>query len=548
MQFLNQRFYRKTWMIEFCLNDVPVDAFAFSVPAQREEFQNPQRISETKTFGGIVYDDYGNDTGKITLSGTSINEEIKRIYCGEKKAEKQLGGADEIHLLREKLKEYGKQEKLKGKTVYLYELNPQGTKYTEIKKQVLISDYTITRSKENPLQYNYTINFIVIENDTKAITSKEFLKKFTDAIDKACDKINDLTSILEDGLNVYRKAIDFIAKVKNNVSKVKNAIQNLENIISGYVETTADIIKETLKLGDFIIDESIRITLGSGIEIYNAAKELNDACNDVVNYIEDFASNKTAITQDILEKYQMTTDDIVNTWKVIAGDITDQSAMISTLTKKGAVNTSYAIIPGGTNQDDTVIVTFGFTKTTVDSATTWDALALKYYGNSEYGNLIALYNSSNGGKTELNAGEQIYIPILSNSYIANEDNEVYCSPSEKDNYGKDILINEDGDLATHLDDFKLVENKSNLSQAINMRLRTAINTRIRNITYGIRASIGNPELAKPFIISSIKSTLLEDPRVQSIEGLVFTGIGDDIKLEIVYTDINNNTQSYGGTI
>ena len=69
-------------MLEFLDGTEVKEVFTFSVPPESEEFVFPQRITETKTFGGSVFDDYGNDTYKITLSGSTINEDKKFIYRG----------------------------------------------------------------------------------------------------------------------------------------------------------------------------------------------------------------------------------------------------------------------------------------------------------------------------------------------------------------------------------------------------------------------------------------------------------------------------------
>ena len=53
-------------MLEFLEGDDLKECFTFSVPPESEELQFPQRVTETKTFGGSVFDDYGNDSYRIT--------------------------------------------------------------------------------------------------------------------------------------------------------------------------------------------------------------------------------------------------------------------------------------------------------------------------------------------------------------------------------------------------------------------------------------------------------------------------------------------------
>jgi hypothetical protein len=103
-------------MLEFLDNEKVQEVFTFSVAPQGVEFDYPQRISETKTFGGSVFDDYGNDTYRITISGTTINEDKKFIYRGEKPP-LYLSGSKEIAELQKIIKNWadGKDSSEKGK-------------------------------------------------------------------------------------------------------------------------------------------------------------------------------------------------------------------------------------------------------------------------------------------------------------------------------------------------------------------------------------------------------------------------------------------------
>jgi hypothetical protein len=107
------------------MNNVLTDAFTFSVPPESEEFSFPQRKNETKTFGGAVIADYGNDTVQINLSGSTINQEIKLIYKSSLGVS-EMTGEQEIFYLRDLLKKYGTRDNLQNKEVYLYSLNGGG--------------------------------------------------------------------------------------------------------------------------------------------------------------------------------------------------------------------------------------------------------------------------------------------------------------------------------------------------------------------------------------------------------------------------------------
>ena len=88
--------WHKAYMLEFLEGKELKECFTFSVPPESEEFGFAQRVTETKTFGGSVFDDYGNDTYKITINGTTINEEKKLVYKGSVGAPLFLTGTKEI--------------------------------------------------------------------------------------------------------------------------------------------------------------------------------------------------------------------------------------------------------------------------------------------------------------------------------------------------------------------------------------------------------------------------------------------------------------------
>ncbi|QKS93024.1 hypothetical protein [Treponema phagedenis] len=80
--YLREGLWQNVYLIEFYVdnNTSPSESFAFGVPPESEEFVLTQRKTETKTFGGLVIDDYGHDALKITLSGSTVNNELRRMY------------------------------------------------------------------------------------------------------------------------------------------------------------------------------------------------------------------------------------------------------------------------------------------------------------------------------------------------------------------------------------------------------------------------------------------------------------------------------------
>ena len=112
-------------MLEFLEGDELKDCFTFSVPPESEEFDFPQRVAETKTFGGSVFDDYGNDTYRITINGSTVNEEKKAIYRGSK-TPLYLTGTKEVFELQRIIRDWAANKNVTDpnkKKVYLYDLS-----------------------------------------------------------------------------------------------------------------------------------------------------------------------------------------------------------------------------------------------------------------------------------------------------------------------------------------------------------------------------------------------------------------------------------------
>jgi len=121
----NLQLYKKAYLMEFVDGGGKViNVFTFSIPPESEELIYPQRKTETKTFGGLHVDEYGTDAVKIVLSGSTVNQELKRIYKAGKGNDLFLSGEAEIYHLRDLIEEYKSPKNLQKNTkVYLYDLS-----------------------------------------------------------------------------------------------------------------------------------------------------------------------------------------------------------------------------------------------------------------------------------------------------------------------------------------------------------------------------------------------------------------------------------------
>lgn len=543
-KYFNQGVYKKTYLLEFKLNGMTSDAVAFSVPPQSEEFDFPQRIGETKTFGGSVFEDYGNDTTKITLTGSTVNSELRIVYKGTM-GQTILDGNGEIFYIKKLIEKYGKVDKLKAKKVYLYSLTDSENKWW----QVVINDFQVKRNKDNPFTYTYTlqctsvppINTLSLKNYTP-----NWLESFVSNVHTLCGSITEATEALSTGLNYFRSGLDLLTSVKNCVNEVMNSVDSFYSVLSGYITSTAEYITETLALGETIINSGKRLAYGENIKLYNTGKELVEAVNKVRKYIDNFSEND--ISTNLQGIYDADASEIKDGWKKIAENGINAANSIFANIKHEVNSVGYTVIPGENNTDDQIVVYYGFIQKTVKESDSWDSIAREYYGDPSLGSIIALFNGSQSNTSDLLVvGSKITIPIISQTDAVNTENQIYPTPNSIDNYGKDILIGTSGDFGVNQGDFAISKGITNLEQAIDNRLQTSIDNRIRLTLYGIRTSIGSSSEMQSYLISSISETLQNEPRIKSVEKISYKGVGDNVAITVDYIDINDESQTFGGT-
>lgn len=533
MSYFNEKFSKKTYLIEFYSGETLVGAYGFSLPPQSEDFTFPQRIGETKTFGGSVFEDYGNDTNKIVLAGTTANNQVRIVNKG-KFGQDYVNGEDEIFNLQKTIETYGKIENLDKKKVVLYDLSSKKHKYW----YVVVNELNIKRSKDKPLSYDYTLTCTAY-NNKKDRPKPAWYTEIVNSIEEMKEKL----STLQGWLSEYQEVIENIRDVRELLNLFESALLSYVNVISGFLDVTTEFIEESSGLATDIINSPGRILYNAESTLLTSAEDLNSSIVKVVDDIVNF--EEKTIYPEIIERAQASATEIKESWIKISDDLKTESDKTVTELKRNSTQNRFAVNPGNSETDDELIQVYGFITSTVKDSDTWDSLALKYYGDASKSTLLAMYNIFNGSSLE--TGQIIKIPILEQSQAKNIQNEIFAPADLVDNYGIDIKI-VDGKLTTVNGDLDIAKGIENLNQAISNRLSTEINSRIRVNTYGIKSTIGGIQEASSYIVSSIELTLLADPRVKSVDAIVFTGEGDNIYVNINYTDINGDKQYFGGSI
>lgn len=281
------------------LNFSGSEVFTFALPPEAEDFDYSQRVTETKTFGGAVFDDYGNDTFKITISGSTVNNEKKLIYRGTKAVPEYLTGEKEIFKLRDLLYRSGKLENLEGKKVYLYDLSKMsalqiaaGSPSKNSWWRVQIKSLKIKRSKDKPFTYNYTLEMIGYYEDKKSIPSLfgGGVADFISGAQNVLETINTAFATVE-------MAAGLCAEIKAKIDETSKLIENIDNpqeaiqVIGGF---------ERALIGTSTVNAAYN-SVKSCAALCGKLTEFNDAMG-----LSDDTSKSGSISED--EKFIVTFD------------------------------------------------------------------------------------------------------------------------------------------------------------------------------------------------------------------------------------------------
>ena len=291
--------WRKSYMLEFLENGDVKECFTFAIPPESEDFQFAQRLTETKTFAGSIFEDYGNDTYKIVLSGTTVNEDKKLIYRGGTQLPLYLTGTKEIFTLQETIREWNdwsSDKAGKERKVYLYDLSKMNTLQIAAGTasrnwwRVFIKDLRIKRDKSNPIAYKYTLEMAAVEE--KSQTASGILSKYSDTI----DSITETAEALEGAYSVIEGFAQALNEVMTCATEVKTAFQTMQN---------RDVMENVLSVATSLASATQRI-LGNGAAstVYNFTQNLVSAASICANIFDENTSGVAISSKvEVTNKY-----------------------------------------------------------------------------------------------------------------------------------------------------------------------------------------------------------------------------------------------------
>jgi hypothetical protein len=583
-----QNVWTKSFLIEINYTDRTPESFTFSLPPEGIEITMPQRVSETKTFGGLFVDDYGAECGKIHFSGTTGNSTVKKIYRGTNKSLVWMDNKEEIFYLRDTIIRYKEKMKNSGKRdaakINLYNLNSHdfGATYGDGRSsfidawEVVLKDFKTTQNKDKPFVYNYSIDFTAIRllgsskiatrtepGLTRDITKKlNFLQATMAAIEKWYGWSEDVKNAVQD----VRSAVNrYAAEAERYLAMVTGSIENYIQVGVDAVGIVTDVYESFKRITMAPADSALRIV--------NALKSLREKCESVVKDIkslpdqwaERYGALDDAIQSEI-DAYKRYFDDTMqdaeNTGTSIYASTVGASNPVLTVVPKvsatqgeagGGASTSAMAGAGdggvaGAAMPSVsldVIVSYGYMRHIANSLTSLERLAEMYLGDPDKAQTIALINQITGDD-EIHPGDQIKIPVLTRNTM-NTMNKIFGPANIRDTLGIDIAIESGFFQVGPNGDFIVKTDYENMNQAVTARLSESLGSRLRLNTYGIRNVAGAPDaIAAAYIATSIKDTVMQDPRIERVEDLYFQGSGDSLLVSFSYYTYDGILHQYKG--
>lgn len=567
---INADFYKKAYLLEvFNKTDKKIeDAFCFSVPPESEEFTYTHRISQTKTFGGICVDHYGNEAVKISLSGSTINQEIKYIYRSSLAA-KKMTGEQEIYYLRDLLEKVGQNEKLEMR---LYDLSKavklsvstteNDYKYISNWWVVYLDSFRIKRSKDKPLAYNYQIeftgepktgqNFYVLEN----IKVKDITNGTTEIVQKAVNSPSSILTKIDNGINKMRlgltamqSALDKANNMVNQIYIVQEKVEQFADVFNDYADMLQNFhtfyensVKQVVKVGTNII----KSCTGIGLDVARGFFAGSQLLTDSVIVLKDLWNEGAKLhwsdcyTEEKLNAMETTIEELENSvasafYEVIEGSNEIAANIV-------LINFGEIIINTDQNGNDYPVTCYGARQYVIKDGDTLEKISYNEYGTTDYIPMLEMYNNITDDTLE--TGKIIKLPTLDPT-ARNFRNQVY---EDNESLGTDLALTEDGDIENFGGDVDKISGDLNLQQSLEMRLSSYMGSNVRNVLHGLRNSTGDNQASNSYLLSSLEQTLSEEPRIAEINSIAYEGAGDSLIIDIDYTNIKNEKKSYQGVI
>lgn len=310
-------------------------------------------------------DRYGKDAVKISLSGSTINQEVRYIYRSSLTAQ-NMTGEQEIYYLRDLLEKVAED---KNSELRLYDLSKSSDylgipgnigltnmRYVNNWWIVYLDSFRIKRAKERPLSYTYQIEFtgepktgrtsfkfdsIKVKNVAKGTTSTiQKLKNSTSAI---LTRIDNGIAKMRVGLGAMEKALSGANQIINQIYVVRDKVNEFTQVFTDYADTIQNFhtfkdraVQEVVKVGTDIIKSFSNVGLDVSRGVLATGQLLKDSVFVLQDLYEEISKTggKDYYSEEKLNSLNMTIEELKDSTTVAFNEVVEGNNEIQANMKK----------------------------------------------------------------------------------------------------------------------------------------------------------------------------------------------------------------------
>lgn len=510
-----------------------LESFLFSLPPDSITIDHKQRVSRTKTFGGIFEDDYGVDNGYISISGLSgLESKDLETGMGDNVYRDVTGSVAQQYFV-DHIINY---KNLHSKNYDQYEMryydlssNEQSDSGNMSAYIVSLDEYKHNREKSNPLWHKYTLNLFII----RPLGIKQYHPPQIESSIQSCTTFtNQFISIWNDFLDLLGEidvAFQQVEVVRQQIQSILRSYDTVKRQIEEYISQASDLISFPVSTA-IVFHERLNNLKQSLIKLYNG---ITDKPKDLRNkYYRLFELLKSIITgSGYLIFYGKSKESII----IENLRLSSQPGHLEISLDKQPQDVYYRVR--------------GYEVITITNTTNFNRIARDVYGDPSLKSLISTYNKVDLDR--LGIGTEVRIPLLRSSDNS-EGNQVYDLNHNNVN-GRDIKVERTGSEKFELEigsdqDLLTVGGHDNVIQAVNLRLADTLGNRVRLTSYGLVAKgIGLPHnISSAYFLVNLRETLAQETRIREVQNVRFGGESDRIELQADFKINNDNVIQYLG--
>lgn len=555
-----QSVYFEIWSVDNQGNNVKLlESMALTVPPESMRIKQGQRISKTPTPGGMFVDIYGLDVASISISGKTGNHEGRLTVVGPGKAPRYYTGQQAYFEFRDRIVRFSDTTQ-KPYKMFLYDLTHRGSpnifrnnganrQYSDA-WEVVLGDYTTDRSGSTPFFYPVSIDFTGI---------KPIGKWNPSAARATGGKIGDVAAAIDNAKNQISNALaqlDYLAgnliSYVDDINSVLLAVQDMANYVNVFETKFFDYQNQVVGIFNNSIN-TLESVLISGIQViefpYKEAKALEQSARNVYNEYQSMITNINSEMQYVSDIYDWGSNDLSSTASLDSQSVELSRSIEPIMVVAKQTSSQDPLGSIAINGVNTPI--YSYLEIVATDSMTLERLALDQYGDPDLSYIISAANDI-WANDEIVIGDTLVIPVLESSsrLIANQ---VYTSDSESTEIlGRDVMLDDVGNIVVvSAGDYQVTESIDTVEQSVFIKMSEEQGRQLRDQTLGVLTIIGGAlgsNAPIDILTTSIKESLLQDPRITDVFDLDVIATKDVINQTFRYITISDEegTYSQGG--